>query len=219
MLHFKATKLRVLFCAAIAAGGLTASASSAAVYYNDFATIGPSEAYGEGPYTHGGITIQYVGSGDIWTTFVPNQSPPGGYSWYPNGGGTGYDEITLTGGGSFTSVQLLVGSGWWYDGGQLDYELLNGATVVSSGDVGTLPDAYSGYATFTFGGGPWTALELQGPLTSTFSPSNYEALAIASITIGTGSVPEPSTWAMMLLGFAGLGYAGYRRARVKTQSA
>jgi uncharacterized membrane protein len=26
------------------------------------------------------------------------------------------------------------------------------------------------------------------------------------------SVPEPSTWAMMLLGFAGLGLAGYRRA-------
>jgi hypothetical protein len=30
----------------------------------------------------------------------------------------------------------------------------------------------------------------------------------------TGSVvPEPSTWAMMLLGFAGLGFAGYRHAR------
>ena len=26
-------------------------------------------------------------------------------------------------------------------------------------------------------------------------------------------VPEPSTWAMMLLGFAGLAFAGYRRAR------
>ena len=26
-------------------------------------------------------------------------------------------------------------------------------------------------------------------------------------------VPEPSTWAMMLLGFAGLGFAGYRRAK------
>jgi hypothetical protein len=25
-----------------------------------------------------------------------------------------------------------------------------------------------------------------------------------------GAVPEPSTWAMMLLGFAGLGLAGYR---------
>jgi hypothetical protein len=28
-----------------------------------------------------------------------------------------------------------------------------------------------------------------------------------------GAVPEPSTWAMMLAGFAGLGFAGYRRAR------
>ena len=28
-----------------------------------------------------------------------------------------------------------------------------------------------------------------------------------------GAVPEPSTWAMMLLGFAGFGYAGYRRVR------
>jgi hypothetical protein len=27
------------------------------------------------------------------------------------------------------------------------------------------------------------------------------------------SVPEPSTWAMMLLGFAGLGFAGYRKAQ------
>lgn len=26
-------------------------------------------------------------------------------------------------------------------------------------------------------------------------------------------VPEPSTWAMMLIGFAGLGFAGYKRAR------
>jgi hypothetical protein len=34
-----------------------------------------------------------------------------------------------------------------------------------------------------------------------------------SLTFGTLSVPEPSTWAMMLLGFAGLGYAGYRRSR------
>jgi hypothetical protein len=27
------------------------------------------------------------------------------------------------------------------------------------------------------------------------------------------AVPEPSTWAMMLAGFAGLGYAGLRRRR------
>lgn len=32
---------------------------------------------------------------------------------------------------------------------------------------------------------------------------------ILSVTV-TVSVPEPSTWAMVLIGFAGLSYAGYR---------
>ena len=36
---------------------------------------------------------------------------------------------------------------------------------------------------------------------------------ITTITSVTPSVPEPSTWAMMLLGFAGLGYAGFKRTR------
>jgi len=27
----------------------------------------------------------------------------------------------------------------------------------------------------------------------------------------TGAVPEPSTWAMMILGFAGIGFMAYRR--------
>jgi hypothetical protein len=31
--------------------------------------------------------------------------------------------------------------------------------------------------------------------------------------IATAGVPEPSTWALMLAGFAGVGLAGYRRSR------
>jgi PEP-CTERM motif len=34
----------------------------------------------------------------------------------------------------------------------------------------------------------------------------------ATFTAATTAIPEPSSWAMMLVGFAGLGYAGYRRA-------
>ena len=30
------------------------------------------------------------------------------------------------------------------------------------------------------------------------------------------TVPEPSTWALMLLGFAGLGFAGWRRRTAQT---
>jgi PEP-CTERM motif len=32
----------------------------------------------------------------------------------------------------------------------------------------------------------------------------------------SSTVPEPSTWAMMLLGFAGLGYVGFRKARARS---
>jgi PEP-CTERM motif len=35
----------------------------------------------------------------------------------------------------------------------------------------------------------------------------------AAFSLKGALVPEPSTWAMMLLGFAGLGFAGYRQAR------
>ena len=38
------------------------------------------------------------------------------------------------------------------------------------------------------------------------------ATVFSNVTV-TVNVPEPSTWALMVLGFAGLGFAGYRRAR------
>jgi len=42
----------------------------------------------------------------------------------------------------------------------------------------------------------------------------------AAFSLSGSVVPEPSTWAMMLLGFAGLGFAGYRHARkARTASA
>ena len=56
------------------------------------------------------------------------------------------------------------------------------------------------------------------------SPDNIEIAFDEMLSAGEGfsfsygaaapaAVPEPSTWAMTLLGFAGLGFAGYRRAR------
>jgi hypothetical protein len=40
---------------------------------------------------------------------------------------------------------------------------------------------------------------------------HFEGLPDSALT---GGVPEPSTWALALIGFAGLGLAGYRRAAV-----
>jgi hypothetical protein len=52
--------------------------------------------------------------------------------------------------------------------------------------------------------------------TFSVAPGTYDV--INSVQIATQSVPEPSTWAMLLAGFAGLGLAGYR-ARRSTSSA
>ena len=41
----------------------------------------------------------------------------------------------------------------------------------------------------------------------------YGQVAFNDVTLTI--VPEPSTWAMMLLGFGGLGFAGYCKARIR----
>jgi len=66
-------------------------------------------------------------------------------------------------------------------------------------------------------------LPLGGSLFSTYHIPFVADLSVAAGTAGlcpgtsacTGLVgtPEPSTWGMMLLGFVGLGFAGYRKAR------
>jgi hypothetical protein len=56
---------------------------------------------------------------------------------------------------------------------------------------------------------------MQFGLTQTFTnPGNFNATAIYDpLRISLFTAPEPSTWAMMLLGFAGLGFLGYRQSR------
>ncbi len=50
-----------------------------------------------------------------------------------------------------------------------------------------------------------------------FADPTFDGTAAAQLSLRidgvTSAVPEPSTWAMMLLGFAGVGFMGYRRSR------
>ena len=51
-------------------------------------------------------------------------------------------------------------------------------------------------------------------LRSQFSSPSQNAIEVANFSIS--AVPEASTWAMMLLGFAGVGFLAYRRKREAT---
>ena len=64
------------------------------------------------------------------------------------------------------------------------------------------------------GGGPTLsdAKSFVDPMFTT--PNGYQLFLSPGILNGTpGGVPEPSTWAMLLIGFAGLGFAGLRASR------
>jgi hypothetical protein len=70
----------------------------------------------------------------------------------------------------------------------------------------TLPSS-QGYTLFTH-----TFNNASGDLSFVESgPASQQGSLLADVSVST--VPEASTWAMMVLGFAGLGFAGYRRAR------
>jgi hypothetical protein len=79
---------------------------------------------------------------------------------------------------------------------------ISGDTITDVVSMASLPS--TGFAPTSFGFSFWPALDSSGAIPE-FAPDN------ATFTASVGAVPEPSTWAMMILGFAGIGFMAYRR--------
>ena len=71
-------------------------------------------------------------------------------------------------------------------------------------------DAYEYILPASFEGNTLTSITLSGA-PDTNNPNGEPFLA--GVTLATSAVPEPSTWAMMIAGFAGLGWLGLSRRR------
>lgn len=97
---------------------------------------------------------------------------------------------------------------------------------VLPGHIFSFPDAL-----FDLNGGPVapagvSEFEVSG-ITVDLSPTDTRAFVVGLTFEGDGAftgtqtpvVPEPSTWIMLVAGFAGLGFAGYRRARLARSTA
>jgi hypothetical protein len=102
--------------------------------------------------------------------------------------------IAVTSAGQFTPGTL-----WLFSGAPFSGTLLDSEPLVFSGS------AYTASFAELLGPGTYYA-EITGRVNST-------VLGVGGSVTTFGAVPEPATWAMMALGFAGLGFAGYRSSR------
>ena len=128
----------------------------------------------------------------------------------PSGSGT-YDYSTsfvVSGSGLSSSVGYLKGQ--FAADNEVASITLNGVKIYTGPTDGS--SQYSGWTSFSdignFQSGTNTIVfDVANYAQSAGNPSGLNVQFVAS------AVPEPATWAMMLLGFAGLGFMGYRRTK------
>ena len=174
------------------------------------ASPGPGSGYQFSGPAPAGSTFN-LGTGTLETTSVPNVAAmpfglaPG--STYLAVGTSQTSSFSFT--GNLSSFGLLWGSVDAYNtitfsgsGGSVSFTGSNvlaadpGLVLGSQGANGTAFVDFTGFGA--------------GFNTVTFT-STAPAFELSNVTASVGAVPEPATWAMMVLGFAGIGFLAYRR--------
>lgn len=113
------------------------------------------------------------------------------FSWTYSTGGTGAASGTSIG---FNDDQLSA------SGGGLSY---------TGANIETFTDAVDGTSQVAFGLNGLGTIRLQNVNLIDLTGSVTQPFTIGTEQVS--AVPEPSTWAMLLLGFAGVGFMAYRR--------
>jgi hypothetical protein len=121
------------------------------------------------------------------------------------------DMQTGQGGDKFPYSTLLfsVANGWTFNDLIFATFATDFTITSSNGSVATITDAGTGLEKyFAISGSQITSLLFTD--TSGDGFTQFKQFEISGLT-QVGGVPEPSTWAMMILGFFGVGFMAYRR--------
>ena len=221
----------MLLATALATLGF-ATAANAATSWTDWTsgTVG-SGSSGSASGTLGGVGVSYAGEMQCLNCYASNWSPASTWEGGPvtnappdNSGirliggpyGGATDTITFSSPVSDPVIAIVsLGQGGItaeFDFTTSDFSLAGGGAsstwggqpLTSAGDI-VYGSEGNGLVVFH---GTYSSISWTNPVAE-----NYYAFTVGS------AVPEPSTWAMMGLGFAGLAFAGFRSRRTTTTTA
>lgn len=175
-----------------------------------FTTVAGGSSYGA--WTVTGNSVDFIGS--YWN----GPSATGGYSVDLNGNGQGGIKQTF----DLSAGTYVLG---FYLSGNPD-----GDPTLKSISVALSPTTSNDISNpYTFTAGSTHTLDYQyysiffttigGPETLSFASNDAGAYGGVIGGVSISAVPEPSTWAMMVLGFAGIGFMAYRRRSEATIAA
>jgi hypothetical protein len=189
--------------AGMAASVMLAGAANAAEYVVEALSHSADGGAGSGlatiSLTSGQAFTASAALDDLWSAGdLPRWSNANGLTG--NTFATGADE-------SGAAIGTLIGS----DFGLLTINGFSAPYGSLVGQIGSGPGSYRLLGT-GFGGAAWDTGTLTLFYWDTFTADNSGSVTVSVNTNGTGLVPEPSAWAMMIVGFASAG-ALLRRQR------
>lgn len=179
--------------------------------------FGDTAPYGGFVYSAGALTMTFSGTGVVMNN---GGQPAGGLYATPYDDGSNY--MAVLGGGhediAFSALMNSFGLYWGSIDTYNSLEFYNGANLVAtvSGADVQPPLANNGDQT-SYATNRYIEISALPGFTSVrlaSSSNSFEfdnVVAGVAITQFSSAVPEPSTWAMLMLGFGGLGYAAMRR--------
>ena len=205
---------KILFLSAISAGLFFSGLASASIVVTEGGTavagsgfvsaIAPTTynfdttfAAFTGSPTHGEV-VSGSSSGQNATPFND------GTSYYTVGTLNQPESATLTLSSNNNYLGLYWGSIDTYN--SITIKDANGTTVISSSTYPILNPANGNQGN---GGSAYVNIFDTAPITSITFSSNIQAFEFDNVSVA--AVPEPATWAMMILGFFGVGFLAYRR--------
>jgi hypothetical protein len=211
---------------AVVAVGLSTAANAASITILPAGDLGPPAGYGAGA-TFDTVAAQPYGSTVSSGSFLDGGAAFSGSGVVMNNGGQGSLGLYATPFGDATNYLAVLGGG----SEQIAFSALKSSFGLYWGSVDTYNSLafYNGgtlVATITganvdppmIANGGQTEYSSNGYVLISALPQ-FDRVVVASSSNSfefdnvVAGVPEPSTWAMLLLGFTGLGYAAIRRGK------